>query len=376
MSPQLYPEVIDKSNVGPRFTQPLFLPVGIEGQASTTGTGTVGTIYLINRPSDADGLFGIGSSLANLVKFTMGRGISPILAAASVKSASLPTIGERQAIWQSMESDGNIRIRLTDSVTDSDLAALADSCENAELIQNKQFGIGGRPYGTTKSALITSASAIASKRFVLAGPGLIDASSPPQQISGAYAAAVMAAKLAPNADITDDLDLLEIENMTSIETGANGLPIFSRKVVTGAAVNDFEDLLQGGVSPFKNQQNGGVQFTHIRTTWTTDGTFDALTTRLIADQVFLDIRDYALASKILRRPNNEVTRDDLAAGVTAMLFDRISWISPRMQSDGKLGYNVAVIPTADARGIIISYAGEVIRNIQTITVDAQLTIPV
>jgi hypothetical protein len=374
--PQIYPEVIDKSNVGPRFTQPLFLPVAIEGQAATTGTAVVGTIYAIQRPSDSDVLFGAGSSLANLVKFTINRGISPILAAASVKSASLPTITDRQTIWQSMESDENIRLRMTDSVVESDLAALADSCENAELLQNKQVGIGGRPYGTTKSALLASAAAIASKRFVLVGPGLIDASSPPVNLNGAYASAVMAAKLAVNSDITDDLDLLEVENLTSIETGANGLPTYTRKVVGGSAVNDFEDLLQGGVSPYKNLGSGGVQFTHIRTTWTADGTFDALTTRLIADQVFIDVRDYALAVRALRRPNNQVTRDDLAAGVTGVLLERSSWISPRVQPDGTVGYSVAVMPTPDGRGIIISYTGEIIRNIQTITVDAVLTVPV
>lgn len=377
-SVQLYPEVRDKSNVGARRAESFFLPIGIEGQADVGGSANVGQVYAINRPSDAETYFGLASPLGMMVKFILGRGVSPVFAAASVKSATPPTLAQRQAAWGTLESHPDVRLRMTDDVSQATLVALAQSCDNANLIYNKQIGFGGLAAGTTKAALITAAQAILSKRFVFVGPGVYDQYG--VLMSGNYAAAAVAAAVAQNPDITDDLDLSLLVNLTGIELGANGLPIFIKRVASGVAINDFEDLLQQGVSPVQADPLG-VRITHLRTTWTgsppgVDTTFDALETRLIIDQVFIDVRNYCTNNNFLRRGNIQETRDDLAAGVEALLRERSAWIQPVTQPDNTLGYNVSVIPTVDMRGVIIRYEGTVVRNIQTIDIDAELTIPI
>jgi hypothetical protein len=371
----LYPEVIDKSNVGARFIQPLFLTIGVEGQADAGGDAVVGQIYQISRPSDSDTKFGAASSLGLLVKYLLTRGISPVFAVASVKSGTAPTLVQRQAAWQALESNKFVRIRMTDDVTQATLVALAQSCDNASLIYHKQVGFGGMAAGTTKAGLLTAASAIASKRFVLVGPGVLDNNG--TLLSGNFGAAAVAAEVAKNQDIADDLDRADLSNFTGIELGATGQPIFSERVVSGAPVNDFEDLLQGGVSPLQlNDLGNGIQITHLRTTWTTDSTFDALETRLIVDQLFIDVRDYCINNLFLRRGNTPANRKLLQAAIAQLLTDRNNWISPVTQPDGTPGYGVSVTASTDLRQVIIAYQGIVQRNIQTIVIDATLSVPV
>lgn len=380
MSSQLYPEVRDKSNVGARRAEAFFLTIGVEGQADVAGTANVAQAYQINRPSDSDTLFGANSPLGTLIKFILGRGISPVIATASVKSATPPTLVQRQAAWGTLESHPLVRLRMTDDVAQATLVALAASCDNANLIYNKQIGFGGMAAGTTKAQLITTAQAISSKRFVFVGPGVLDLYG--NLLSGNYAAAAVAAAVAMNPDITDDLDLSLLVNLTGIELGANGLPVVTKRVASGVAVNDLEDLLQQGVSPIMTDPGGlGAKITHLRTTWTgsppgSDTTFDALETRLIVDQLFIDVRDYVTNANYLRRGNTQINRDDLRAGVQALLAERSSWIQSVVQADGTRGYNVSVDPTPDMRGVTVRYEGTVIRNVQTVDIDAQLTIPV
>lgn len=372
---QLFPEVQDKSNLGASFSQALFLAIGVEGQADPAAAATVGQIYPINRPSEADTQFGSTSPLAALVKFILSRGVSPVLAVASIKSNSPPILGARQAAWANLESDPRIRIRMTDDTAQATHVALADSCENAALLYNKQIGFGGLAAGTTKAALISAAAAIASKRFVLVGPGVYNLSG--VLLSGNYASAVVASEVAKNSDISDDLDLDLLINLIGIEVGAQGIPIFQNKVVSGSVVNDFEDLLQGGVSPLMTDRSGtGVRITHLRTTFNADTSLDALETALIVDQVFLDVRDYVTNNNFFRRGNNIKTRADLQAGVEALLLERSNWITGILQPDGRIGYGVAVISSGDNRQVTIRYQGVVQRNIQTVVVDAQLSIPV
>lgn len=371
---QLYPEVIDASTLGARVTEEVFLPVAIEGQAAATGTAVLGTLYSVSRPSESEALFGVGSPLDLLVKFVLERGVSPVIAAASEKDGTVPLLTERQLVWANMESDQNIRIRLTDSIVQADLVALADSCENAELINNKQFCFVGMPTATSKANLIAAATAISSKRAVLVGPGVFNNAG--SLMSGAYAAAAVAAQVAMNADIADDLDTAILPNLTGIEVDAFGLPMFQRRVVTGVAQNDFEDLLQGGVSPLRRGKDGGVEITHLRTTFTTDDTYDALMTRLIVDQVFLEVKDYIEESLFLRRGNTEETREALRSGVEALLEEMGNWILPKTLPDGNTGYVVTVISSADQRQLTVSYEGTVVRGISTIQVAARLDIPV
>lgn len=380
MSSQLYPEVRDRSNVGARRAEAFFLPIGIEGQADSAGSANVNQVYQINRPSDAEDYFGANSPLSLMVKFILGRGVSPVFAVASVKSPTTPTLAQRQTAWSTLESHPLVRLRMTDDVSQATLVALAASCDNADLIYNKQIAFGGMAAGTTKASLITAAQAIASKRFVFVGPGVYDLYG--NLMSGNYASAAVAAAVAQNPDISDDLDLSLLNNLAGLELGANGLPVLTKRVASGVAVNDFEDLLQQGVSPIQADPGGlGVRITHLRTTWTgnpagSDTTFDALETRLIVDQVFIDVRDYITNNSFLRRGNTQTTRDDLKAGVDALLRERSAWIQTVTQPDGTQGYNVEVAPTSDMRGVTVRYEGTVVRNVQTVDVDAQLTIPV
>lgn len=370
---QLYPEVKDATSLGPRFSQALYLPIGVEGQKDAGGSAAVAVPVKISRPSDADAQFGAASSLGVLVKFLLGRGIPEVTAIASA-SGAVPLLAARQTAWAILESDPNIRIRLTDSVTQADHVALADSAENADGINNKQVALMGMATGTASAALTTAAAAIASKRGVLVAPGIYDEDGTLR--SGAFAAAVVAAEVAKNSDLSDDLDTMRLSGLTDVERDASGLPVFRIKSNAGAPVNDFETLLVGGVSPLRRARTGGVEITHLRTTFTTDSTMDALMTRLIVDQLFIDVRTYAEGNNFLRRGNTLANRNDLKAGVEALLAERSNWIKPLPQPDGTSGYFVAVTASTNGRQITVSYKGEVIRGIQTILVDAQLVIPV
>jgi hypothetical protein len=376
----LFPEVIDASQIIPKPTADIFLPVGIEGQADTIGTAVVGVVYSIAREDTSVSAFGASSTLHKLVKAVLDRGAGPVIAVTSAKGAS-PTLVQRQAAWEKLESDETVRIRLTDSEVQAEHAALAVSCKNADLIYNKQFCIVGMPAGTAKSALISAATAIgtdvaAAKRAVLVAPAVYDDVGALQ--SGTYAAAALAAEIAKNPDPANDLDLWPLQRVTSIERGSDGLPIFRRKVSAGVATNEFEELLVGGVSPLQPARGvvQGVQTTHLRTVFKADTTFDNLATRIIIDQVFLDVKEYIYAGGFFREPNTALTRGRIASGVEAILSERSAWIAPVTQPDGTAGYNVTVSSSADQRQVIVAYEGVVVRGINTVKVSAQLFIPV
>jgi hypothetical protein len=195
--------------------------------------------------------------------------------------------------------------------------------------------------------------------------------------NGSYAAAIVAAFIAANSDLSNDLDLSELPLLTGIEKDTSGNPLFRNKVSGGVKVNEFETALQGGVSPLSpGLLPGTAAITHLRTTFTATGAYDALSTRLIVDQLFVDVRDYVKQSGFLRRANTEANRNALAAAVTALLEERASWLAPVTLSNGTVGYGVTVISSADNRQLTVSYQGKVVRGIQTIMVAPVLTIPV
>jgi hypothetical protein len=344
------------------------------------GTGNIDQPYVINRIDEANTIFGPASNIAAIITQVLNAGAGPVIAIAS-KKASLPLIADRQLAWAIFESDTVTRIRLTDSVVASDLASLALSCANANLLYNKQIAFGGMAAATAKATLLTSATTIAAggldaaSRFCLVAPGVYDAGGVLR--SGAYAAAAVAAEVAKNADPSNDLDLWPIPFFTAIEKDAAGLDVFRRKVVTGAAVDDFEDLLQGGVSPLQvGLVSGGIQTTHLRTTYNTNSSYDNLYTRIIIDQLFLDVKNYILTKNFLRAGNTVGTRARIKSGVQALLLARNAWVDTVVQPDGSQGYNVSVTSSLDNRQITVGYEGVVVRGINTVKVSANLTIPV
>jgi hypothetical protein len=357
------------------------LPIGVEGQALVAGTGNAGTIYVINRLDESAGLFDPTSSLHRIVKVLLDRGAGPVLAVASVKSATAPTLVQRQAAWQKLEADINTRIRLTDSETQADLSALAVSCANANLLYNKQVCFVGMPVATAKAAQITAATSLASggtdaaSRTVLVAPGVYDDTGTLR--GGSFAAASVAAEVAKNDDLSNDLDLWSIPLLTQIELATDGRPVFQRQVVAGLAVDDYEDLLQGGVSPLQPSRiAGGVMTTHLRTVYITNSSYDNLYTRLIVDGIFVTVRDYIYQSNYLRMPNTQQTRDRLKSGVDAILRENAALIGTVNQPDGTQGYNVTVVSSTDGRQLTVGYEGIVVRGINTIKVAANLSIPV
>jgi hypothetical protein len=381
----LDPRVIDASSLIPRATSPIYLPIAVEGRMDNDGAGVVGVLYVINRDDEAVTLFGVASLLTGVLKEILARGAGPVIAAASAKGAT-PTLVQRQAVWAPMESDTTIRIRLTASEVQADLVGLATSVANADLLFNKQIALVGMPSGTTKANLIAAATAIqgaatpagvsapASTRIGLVGPGVYDQSGTLR--GGSIAAAAVAAEIAKNADPSNDLDLWNVPLLTGIEKDANGLPLFRRSVVAGSAVDDFEDLLQAGVSPLQPSRTaGGVMTTHLRTCYIANTTYDNLYTRVIVDQVFIDVRDYILDQNFLRAGNTAAVRARMKSGIEALLTERQAWISAVTQPDGSQGYNVTVTPSSDQRQVTIGYQGTVVRGISTVKVAANLTIP-
>jgi len=369
-STQLFPEVIDGSTLGARVASAVFLPIGVEGEMDNDGDGALGTVYTITRDADAIAHFGTQSSLTVLLQFLLARGVAPIYATPSKKGVA-PSLAERQAAWQLLEMSRDIRLRLTDSTTTADLAALAVSCNNANLLNNKHVAVVGVPTGQTKIQAIAVATAIANARTVLIAPGVYDMDGTLQ--TGAFAAAAVAAAIAKNPDIADDMDTAELENLLAIEKDSGGNPVYREIVVGGSLVNDFEDLLQGGVSPLMPGRNGGVAISHLRTTYTTDSRWDALMTRLIVDQIFVLVREYAYNFQSLRKANTQLNRDLLASGIQSLLNAHKDWITPMVGFDD---FQVTVTASTDNRQQIIHYAGEVNRGTQTIVVDGNLSIAV
>lgn len=376
----LDPRVIDASTLAPRATSAVFLPIGIEGQADNVGTAVVGVLYAISRVDESSVAFGPDSPLHRIVKAVLDRGAGPVVATASAKGAA-PTLVQRQAAWQALESDTEIRLRLTDTEIQANLAALAVSAANANLLFNKQIVIAGLPTGSTKAGLIAGADAViaggvdASQRTCLVGPGVYDNAG--ALWGGSYLAAVIAAEVAKNADPSNDLDLWDLPLLSGVEKDANGLPLFRRLVVAGLAVDDYEDLLQGGISPVQpSRVAGGVSTTHLRTVYKVNGTYDNLYTRIIVDQIFIDVKNYILDNNFLRSGNTAGVRARIKSGVEALLQERNSWINTIRQADGSQGYNVSVTSSPDNRQVIVGYEGEVVRGISTVQVAANLTIPV
>lgn len=356
------------------------MPIGIEGGADNVGTANVATPYVINRIDEAATNFGPTSVLTAMITQVLNAGAGPVVAIASAKGAT-PTLVQRQTAWAVLESDPTIRIRLTGSEIQADLSGLAVSCANANLLFNKQIAIVGLPTGTTKANYITGATAIAAggtdaaSRTCLVAPGVYDQNGTLR--GGSYAAAIVAAEIAKNSDPSNDLDLWPIPLYTAIEKDASGLDVFRRKVVAGVAVDDFEDVLQGGVSPLQpGLVAGGIQTTHLRTTYVTNTAWDNLYTRIIVDQLFLDVKEYILTKNFLRSANTAGTRARIKSGVEALLTARNSWVQTVEQADGSQGYNVSVTSSADNRQITIGYEGIVVRGINTVKVAANLTIPV
>ena len=371
----IYPEVVDVSAVSGVFNLDQFLVIGIEGQKDTVGTATVGVRYLISDPSGADSLFGPNSKLAALVKFVLSKGIGFVYAVASASNVA-PTLVQRQTAWAVLEETASVRVRLTDSTTQADLVALADSCEYAEGIQNKQFCIVGLATPTTSAALTTAAGAIASKRGVLVGPGIYDENG--TLLSGAFAAAWVATAVAKNADIADDLDTLPLYGSTGIEKDTGGqMPLFRLHANAGTPINDFDTLLNGGISPLRQGLGGQAEIVHLRTTWTTDTTYDALMTLLIKDQIFIDIRSLLTGpDNFLRKGNTAHNRSLAAKIVDEYLKAHNDWVQPKFLAAGSdPTYGVTVTASSDLRTMTVTAQGEIVRNTQKIKFNGQWTIP-
>lgn len=373
MPTQLFPEVIDGSTLGQRVTNPVYLPIGIEGQADADGDAVANTVYTISSASEAQTHFGVASKLTLLCKYLIDRGATVVIAVPSAKGTA-PTLVQRQAAWQTLEARRDVRIRLTGDTAQATLVALATSCDNANLLNNKQFAIVGMPAGTTKAALITAATAIGSRRVCLVGPAVYDENGVIQD--GSFLAASIAALVAQNNDPSDDLDTLEIPKLTGMEKDSLGNNLFRSLVVGGVVVNDFEDLLQGGVSPVMPPVDGqgGVAISHLRMTYKADSTFDALMTRIIMDQLFVLIRDNAMQFNSLRKGNTEITRGQLQSRIDALLKANSDIVLPITLGDGTKGYGVNVQSDSTGRQQIISYGGQVVRGTQTILVNGNLVI--
>lgn len=368
-----YPQIVDKSTLTGVFLADQFLAIGVEGQKDTAGTATVALPVLVRTAEEANGLFGPNSSLATIIKFLLGRGINYVWAVASASNVA-PTLVQRQAAWVPLEENADIRIRLTDSETQADLVALADSCEWAEGIQHKQFCFEGLGGAANKAGAITAAGAVASKRAVLVSPGVYDVNG--NLLSGRYGAAYAAAEVAKNPDITDSMNLAPIPATAGIEKdAATGLPVYRLRSGAGTPVNDFQDLLAGGVSPFQTDRSGLAAFTHLRTTWTTDTTFDALMTLLIKDQCFIDIRDLLLDNKQLRKGNTPDNRAFAAKIVEGYLKAHDDWVQRVALSDGTTGYGVSVVNGVDGKSFTVNYFGQVVRGTNVININGTLTIP-
>jgi hypothetical protein len=99
-------------------------------------------------------------------------------------------------------------------------------------------------------------------------------------------------------------------------------------VVAGSAVDDYRGLATG-----RRLAASAVTYCW----WSHDDasanryivntTYDNLYTRIIVDQVFIDVRDYILDQNFLRAGNTAAVRARIKSGIEALLNERNSWIS-------------------------------------------------
>jgi len=368
---QIYPEIRDTSTLTGVFQLDQYLVIGIEGQGDVAGSQAVAIPVYITDSTAADTLFGPASSLSGLVKYVLSQGINGVWAVASAKG-SVPTLPARQTAWALLEENPDIRVRLTDSELQADLVALADSCEYAEGIQNKQFGFGGLATPTTLANLTAAATAIMSKRFVLIGPGHYDTNGVLR--GGKWTAARVACEVARNPDITDDLDTLPLAGTLGIERDASSMPVLRLKSGAGTPTNDHATALAAGASTLRQGRGGQAEITHLRMTFSTDTTYDALQTLLIRDSIFLGLRSALETEKFLRRGNTETNRALAGKLVETWLKGHNDWLEPRTMPNGQLGYGVTVTASPDQRRMIIDYYGQIVRNNQVIDLRGTLTI--
>jgi hypothetical protein len=371
--PTDYPQIVDKSTLTGVFQGDQFLTIGVEGQKDAAGSASVAIPQRVSDPAQADALFGPVSNLAKLVKVLLNRGMNYVIAVASASGVA-PTLAQRQTAWATLEEDSTIRLRLTFSTTQAELVALARSVEYAENIQNKQFAVVGMPAGTTKTALNAAGDAMLSKRAIMVGPTLFDLNG--AVLDGMYAAAYVATMIAQNPDIMDSLNNAEVPGTTGIEKeAATGLPLFRLRSNGGVPINDFQDLEDHGISPFQQAPSGLAALTHLRMTYKTDTTFDALTTLLVKDTLFLEIRDMLTDAKFLRKGNTPSNRALAGKMVDQYLRDHSDWVLPVALGDGTTGYGVTVVPSADQKSFTINYFGQVVRGTNVININGSLTIP-
>lgn len=368
-----YPQIVDKSTLTGVYQADQFLVVGVEGQMDVAGSQAVGLPALVTDPNQAATLFGPSSSLTKLVQFCLGRGLSQVWAVASA-SGTTPTLLQRQTAWAPLEDNRDIRIRLTDSVVQGDQAALADSCENAEGIQCKQHCYVGIPAGTTKAAALTWAAAVASKRGIVTAAGVYDSNG--NLLGGQYGAAYAACEVAKNPDISDSMNNMSIAGTSGVEKEtATGLPVFRQRTNGGTPLNDLQDLLTAGISPYALSRDGRARFTHLRTSWTVDTTFDALQTLLIKDQVFIDIRTLLYNMNAVRKAQTADNMSLAAKAVEGYLKSHADWVAPVLLPNGDIGYGVTVVPGVDGKSYTINYFGGVVRGTNVININGTLTIP-
>lgn len=369
-----YPQIVDVGTLTGVFLANTYLPIGVEGQMGNDGDATLNKPEFISSAEEAVTAFGAasGSSLTRLVQLILSRGVAGVTAVASDPTHELTS---RESAWEALEDDETIRIRLSDGLTQADMVALAISCENAALINNKQFAVMASATPSSKSTMTTVAQAINSQRGVLVGPGVYDLNGTLR--GGADIAAYVACEIAKNPDITDSLNGYEIPATVGIELDSTtSLPLFRLRANGGSPINDFQDLLDDGGSPLQTSPRGLAAFTHLRTTFTDDDTFDALQTLLIKDGVFIGVRDELRDNNFLRKPNTQNNRDLAAAIVSAWLTAHDTWVEPTDLPNGTKGYGVTTTDGDDGKSFTINYFGQVVRGANVIKLNETLTIPV
>jgi hypothetical protein len=118
-----------------------------------------------------------------------------------------------------------------------------------------------------------------------------------------------------------------------------------------------------------------VATTHLRTVYTVNGTYDNLYTRIIVDQVFLDVKAYILDNNFLRAGNTVTTRARIKSGVEALLqrekyMDTHCASARRFAGLQRVGHVLGGQPSGH-----VGYEGVVVRGINTVKVAANLSIP-
>jgi phage tail sheath gpL-like len=325
--------------------------VCIVGAKATGASATAKTIFDVYGTSDAEAKWGATSLAAKLVRVLITNGVT------SIKGIMTPDIDGTlttkaltyDAAFDELLKDSNIGVVIIDEVDSTVIDKLSDHLALAEAEDKFRLGVVGMTAGKTNAELTTFAATLADKRMYTAGPNTLDTDGAAQ--SGIYLAAGLASAIA-----TETNDPALPLNGVALE-GFGGLERVLLK-------SEIDALIAGGVIPMYTGDDGKPTIYRAVSTYTTDATWQELTTVMIADDI--------LASCINRIKTNYKRTKNVARILNAMRTDIVDILQKKNDLEIIENFNSKLVSVAkdpdDNYGALIDYEFDVVTPLYNVTI--------